>query len=25
VDVGRIMIEELSRDVWEAQNGEPDS
>jgi beta-lactamase class A len=25
VDVGRVMIEELSRDVWEAQNGEPDS
>jgi beta-lactamase class A len=25
VDVGRILIEELSRDVWEAQNGEPDS
>jgi beta-lactamase class A len=25
VDVGRVLIEELSRDVWEAQNGEPGS
>jgi beta-lactamase class A len=25
VDVGSMMIEELSRNVWEAQNGEPDS
>jgi beta-lactamase class A len=25
VDVGRVLIEELSRDVWEAQNGESGS